>query len=105
MRIKIHLGTVQNGQPSLCHTCRHATVVRGCRLRDEILECAVLAYGHNRVTFPVTSCSDYVSRQHPSLREMEETAWILRTDAKRSKVGFVHSRDLKPKDRFVLEED
>jgi len=36
---------------------------------------------------------------------MEETAWILRTDAKRSKVGFVHSRDLKPKDRFVLEED
>jgi hypothetical protein len=64
---------------------------RGGRLRDEIVECAVLGYRHNRVTFPVTSCSDYVSRQHPSLREMEETARILRTDAKRSKVGFVHS--------------
>jgi hypothetical protein len=51
------------------------------------------------------SCSDYVSRQHPSLREMEETAWILRTDAKRHRVGFVPSKDLKPKERFVLEED
>lgn len=105
MRIKIQGGTVQNGQSSLCHTCRHATVVRGARLRDEIVECAVLGYRQNRVTFPVTTCSDYVSRQHPSLREMEEIAWILRTDAKRHRVGFVPSKELKPKDRFVFEED
>ena len=105
MRIKIHGGTVQNGQPSLCHTCQHATVVRGARLRDEIVECAVLGYRQSRVTFPVTSCTDYVSRQHPSLREMEETAWVLRTDAKRHRVGFVAAKDLKPRDRFVLDED
>ncbi len=61
MRIKIHGGTVQNGQSSLCYTCRHATVVRGARLRDEIVECAVLGYRHNRVTFPVTSCSCVVA--------------------------------------------
>lgn len=105
MRIKIHGGTAQEGQASLCNTCRHATVVRGARLRDEIVECAVLGYCHNRVTFPVTYCSDYVSRQHPSLREMEEIAWVLRTDAKRHRVGFVASKDLKPKDRFIFEED
>ena len=105
MRIKIHGGTVQNGQSSLCHTCRHATVVRGARLRDEIVECAMLGHRDNRVGFPVTSCTDYVGRQHPSLREVEETAWVLRTDAKRHRVGFVASRDLKPRDRFVLEED
>ena len=105
MRIKIHGGTADNGQTSLCHTCRHATVVRGGRLRDEIVECAALSYHRNRVTFPVTSCSDYVSRQHPSLREMEETAWILRTDAKRHRVGFVPSKELKPKERFILEDD
>jgi hypothetical protein len=70
MRIKIHGGTVQNGQSSLCHTCWHSTVLRGARLR-----------------------------------EMEETAWILRTGAKRHRVGFVPPKDLKPKDRFVLEED
>jgi hypothetical protein len=105
MRIKMQGGTVQNRQSSLCHTCRHATVVRGARLRDEIVECALLGYRHNRVTFSVTSCTDYVSRQHPSLREMEETAWILRTDAKRHRIGFVPSKELKPKDRFVFEED
>ena len=105
MRIKIHGGTVQSGQSSLCHTCRHATVVRGARLRDEIVQCAVLGYRNSRVIFPVTTCSDYVSRQHPSLREMEEIAWVLRTDAKRHRVGFVASRDMKPKERFVLEED
>jgi hypothetical protein len=75
------------------------------RLLDEIVECAALSYQRNRITFPVRSCSDYVSRPHPSLREMEETAWILRTDAKRARVGFAPSKDLKPKDRFVLEED
>jgi hypothetical protein len=105
MRIKIHGGTAAIGQPSRCFTCRHATLVRGARLRDEIVECAALSYQRNRVTFPVTSCSDYVSRQHPSLREMEETAWILRTDVKRHRVGFVPSKDSKPKERFVLEED
>jgi hypothetical protein len=105
MRIKIQGGTVQNGESSLCHTCRYATIVRGARLRDEIVNCSVLGYRHNPITFPVTSCSDYVSRQHPSVREMEELAWILRTDAKRARVGFVPSKQLKPKDRFVLEED
>jgi hypothetical protein len=104
MRIKIQGGTVQNGESSLCHTCRYGTIVRGARLRDEIVNCSLLGYLHNRVTFPVTSCSDYVSRQHPGLREMEETAWILRTDAKRNRVGFVPSKALKPRDRFVLDE-
>jgi hypothetical protein len=33
----------------------------------------VRCYQRNRIRFPVTTCSDYVNRQHPSLREMEET--------------------------------
>jgi hypothetical protein len=105
MRIKIHGGTVDNGQSPLCHTCRNATVVRGARLRDEVVACAALGYRDNRIEFPVTSCSDYLSRQHPSLRELEETAWVLRTDPKRHRLGFVPSKNLKPQDRFVLEEE
>jgi hypothetical protein len=49
MRIKVHGGTAEHGQSSLCHTCRHATVVRGARLRDEIVECAALSYQRNRI--------------------------------------------------------
>jgi hypothetical protein len=102
MKIKIQGGTADNGQPSLCHTCRRATVVRGARLRDEIVQCVML---ETRITFPVSSCSGYVNRQHPGIHEMEDIAWILRTDAKRTKIGFVQAKDLKLKDRYVLTED
>lgn len=105
MHIKIQGGTVQNGQSSLWQPCRHATVVRGSRLHDEIVECAVLRYSHGRIVFPVTSCTDYVNRQHPGLHEMEDAAWILRTDARRTRIGFVPAKDLKLKDRYVLSQD
>jgi len=50
----------------------------------------------------VISCSGYSDRRQPSLREMEEIAWVLRTDARRNRVGFVQARDLKPQERYVL---
>jgi hypothetical protein len=105
MRIRIRGGTAEHGQGSLCLTCRFATVVRGQRVSDEIVECGQLTGGHNLAGFPVTSCTAYVSRSHPSLREMEDVAWVLRTDAKRNQIGFVAARDLKPRDRYVLPDD
>jgi hypothetical protein len=105
MNIKIRGGTAYEGDAPLCHTCRYAHIVRGARLRDEIIECGMLALDNNRVTFPVTFCTSYVDRQHPSLREMEEIAWVLRTDAQRRKVGFVHAQKLSLKDRYVLDDD
>jgi hypothetical protein len=36
---------------------------------------------------------------------MEEIAWVLRTDAHRKVIGFVHAGDLKPLERFVLDLD
>jgi hypothetical protein len=41
-------------------------------------------------------------RRHPSIREMEDLAWILRTDATRKQIGFIQARKLEPKDRYVL---
>jgi len=105
MRIKIRGGTVKHGDGPLCHTCRYATIVRGAGLRDEIIECAQLSCDNHRITFPVTFCSKYVGAQHPSLREMEEMAWVLRTDTKKNSIGFVRASDLAPKHRFVLAED
>ena len=58
MRIKIRGGTASSDEPSLCLTCRFATVVRGVSLRDEIVECSQLSYGRNRITFPVTVCTE-----------------------------------------------
>jgi hypothetical protein len=39
------------------------------------------------------------------ISEMEETAWILRSDPRRNEVGFVKASSLKPHDRYVLSED
>ena len=105
MRLKIRGGTVQHGESSLCVSCRYATVVKGQSLRDEIVECGQLSSEHNRIAFPVTSCTGYSDRRLPSLREMEDTAWILRTDPRRNQIGFVHAHELKPKERHVLPDD
>jgi hypothetical protein len=51
MRIKIRGGPPATATPSLCLTCRFATVVKGASLRDEIIECSQLSYGRNRITF------------------------------------------------------
>jgi len=105
MRVKIHGGTASQSESPLCHTCRFATIVRGPALRDEIVECGNVRRGHGRITFPVTYCTDYSDRRQASLREMEEIAWILRTDARRNEIGFVHASKLRERDRHVLFED
>ena len=102
MPIKIQGGTARAGDPPLCHSCRHATVARGLRLRDEIIWCNTL---ETRVTYPVTSCTTYLNRQHPSIHEMEEIAWLLRTDARKQQIGFVEAKTLKWHDRHVLDDD
>ncbi len=105
MRVKIRGGTAGTQEAPLCATCRHATIIRGTSLDHEIVECSRLGYGHGRITFPVRFCSVYSDRTQPSLHEMEDIAWVLRSDPKRREIGFVRSADLKPRDRWVLTDD
>ena len=104
MRFKIRGGTANHSDPSLCLTCRFATIVKGRTLRDEIIECSRLS-DHARITFQVTSCTGYVDKQLPSIRDMEEIAWVLRSDLRRNQIGFVEARKLKPADRYVLPDE
>jgi len=105
MRLRIEGGTARHDQTSLCHSCRFATVVKGVSLREEIVECRRLSEPRNRIVFPVTFCNGYIDRTHPSVQEMEDIAWVLRSDLKRNQMGFVKASDLKPKDRHVLNDD
>lgn len=104
MRVKIRGGTVVHGDAPLCQTCRFATIVRGPTLSDEIIECASLTYGRGRITFPVTYCSGYSDRRQASIRDMEDIAWVLRSDPKRNQIGFVPAAKLRERDRYVLED-
>ena len=104
MHLKIHGGTTADNDTSLCASCRFATIVRGPRLADEIIACAKLS-DQDRITFRVTSCTEYSDRSSASLYHMEDIAWILRSDSKRKAVGFVRARDLKFNARHVLDDD
>lgn len=104
MRLKIHGGSVSDGHASLCSTCRSATIIRGARLTDEIISCGKRLV-RDEIHFSVASCTGYSDRSLPSLYDLEDTAWVLRSDARTKKIGFVRARDLKLADRHVLDED
>ena len=101
MRLKIQGGTADNGEPTLCTTCRFAIIVRGRSINDEIIECSRLS-GPGRITFAVASCSGYADRRQAALHEMEEIAWILRSDPKKNTIGFVKASELR---RIVVDDD
>ncbi len=94
MQLKIHGGTAPGNSDSICQTCRYATIIRGARFSEEVIECSQLRED-TRVNFAVKTCSIYSDRSMPSLAHMEDIAWILRTDVKRKQLGFVRSSDLR----------
>ena len=102
MTLTIRGGTAPQGGPALCLSCRHAAVVQGTAASHDIIRCARV---EARVTFKVTSCTEYVDRAHPSLYHMEDIAWILRTDTKRGRIGFVQTRGMKLMDRLGLSDE
>lgn len=95
MRVKVQDGTVSHERRSLCGTCRHATIIRGQTLDEEIVHCQAAAMTSIRVTFKVTSCSSYDDERLPTYMELMEQAWILQPGSKRRPAGFVHGRDLR----------
>ncbi|PYQ41683.1 MAG: hypothetical protein DMF77_15115 [Acidobacteria bacterium] len=88
-RIKVFGGTPQHSAPSLCLTCRRATVVKGHSLSSEIIRCHAL---DRTMDFPVRECDSYDDRSQPSLWDLKEIAWALVTD-KRNRIGFVPRKD------------
>jgi len=95
MLIKVYRGTsVQEGD-SLCDTCRHARIVRGRRLDEQIVFCDAMPMHTVRITFKVTSCTDYADDREPSYHELFEKAWILTPASRRRAAGFVRASDLR----------
>jgi hypothetical protein len=105
MRLKLQGGTAREDEPTLCLSCRHATVIRGKNLHDELIDCGRLEGPMRRISFSVMSCSGYEDRRQTSLWHMETIAWVLRTERKSRKIGFVPARELKPSLRHVLDDD
>ena len=94
MRVKVYGGTPAHGERSLCHTCRHSTIIRGRTLDEEIVQCNAGVVHAVRITFKVTSCSEYFDDSLPSYFELFEKAWILQPASKKRAAAFVRSSEL-----------
>lgn len=95
MRVKIYGGTPVNGGDTLCATCSHSRIVRGRRVDEELVVCEASHLVPTRITFKVTSCSDYQDYKVPSYFELMQQAWILRPQSGKRPAGFVRASDLR----------
>ena len=89
VKIKVRGGTAQHDAPTLCLTCKWANRVKGVTMGEEITQCS---YMDKIIRFSVKECNVYVDSNHPTLVEMEDLAWILRTDP-RKKIGFMPPKE------------
>jgi hypothetical protein len=95
MRIKVYGGTVPNDGDSLCDTCRNSRITRGRRIDEEMVFCEASHLRTTRITFKVTSCSEYSDHRHPSCFELMQQAWILQPASRKQPAGFVRASDLR----------
>lgn len=105
MMFKVYGGTMTHSEEPLCTTCSHSSIIRGRTLNEEIVDCRVFGLGRRRITFRVTSCSDYNDVRLPSMMQLMENAWILRRGSKSRPAGFVHGKDLREEEMSRLMAD
>lgn len=98
MRIKVYGRPSVEGGETLCDTCRLAHVARGRRASEELVFCQATPMQSVRITFRVTTCSDYIDGREPSYPELLEKAWILRPASRQRPAGFVRATDLHPEE-------
>ena len=89
-KLKVFKGTRPSSAARLCDSCQSGLVRKGAADSDEQVYCTMI---ERDVETWVVECNRYVDRTLPSLWEMRQIAWVLRTDSKRQDIGFVRARD------------
>ena len=96
---KVYGGTVRHHDgPSLCLSCRNATVIH--TMRDVLVNCRVLYT--DSVPYmdqPVIKCSSYDDKNHPSEQDFRMTGWILDTNKSGEVIGFVNPKAWKERQK------
>lgn len=89
-RLKVLNGTRSLLAPRLCDSCEYGVVRKGASESDEHVFCNHIRRG---VKIRVVECNQYQDRALPSLWDMRQIAWVLQTDSKRQKVGFMRAKE------------
>lgn len=79
-------------KPSLCDSCRNATVVEGMGLSERHVYCHAVS---KNITFKVMNCNGFDNKGQPSLYDMRQTAFYLMTNKGKveNKIGFVSASE------------
>lgn len=81
LTLKIHQGTGRSTGEPLCTSCSH------CLHRNDEVWCTL--YGEReRIKSRVYSCNLYYNKSLPSIHDMRESAWTLRTEKGGKSIGF-----------------
>jgi len=92
--IKVKQGTPRSDE-SLCSTCRNCIRMVGMNTGREKVYCDSLPAIHMPLREPMVECSLYDDMRRPEMYQMEQMAWIVRTDKKTHKIGFSSPEDRK----------
>jgi hypothetical protein len=76
--------------PRLCDTCQYGVVRRGAPESDEHIYCT---YTKQHLARSVIECNRYENRNAVSLWDMRQIAWVLDTDSKRQRIGFIRASE------------
>jgi hypothetical protein len=87
MTFSVRNGTAR-GSESLCDSCYWAHIQKGFAESGELVLCAFLP-PVRLVSFKVRHCTDYHHKRVPSKPDMEDIAWIIRTNDVNRPVGFL----------------
>jgi hypothetical protein len=93
-RLKVMGGTRSSLATRLCDSCERGIVRRGASDSDEEVHCIIT---RKQVVTRVVECSRYVDASKPSLWDMRQIAWVLQTDSRRQKIGFMKAREWEQK--------
>lgn len=89
-RLKVLEGTRSLHAPRLCDTCSHGVIRRGASESAENIYCTLIRRGvHERIV----ECNEYQDRSQPSLWDMRQIAWVLQTDSRRQRIGFIRAKE------------
>jgi len=76
MAIRLVRSVTGVGQESLCRSCRYASIQTGYSMTEEEIRCSYLREVR-LVSFPVKACTDYLSKETPTVYELEKIAFII----------------------------
>lgn len=92
MSFKI-IGGTESGETSLCHTCRKSHIFRNQSSASENVICNANMSQPFEVKNRIVQCSLYSDSRRPTVWDMEQLAWQIRTDKSGKTIGFKSPRD------------